>query len=258
MLNVGKYKENDLVDVKTQSLMPNASSPSNSINASLIAPYRYGQMLPLARPSASPSVPVGQTSRAEQTSKSVLQTSYHNIDPIKKNYFNGVDLQVQTSGFPNPSIRTTFYNQNNLPSHPYGANSLYPSHQRNNSEVFNDLNPHPRVNINSLNGVMDIATPSLSTPIQNQNLDQLSYKDLTRERAEKRFLCESQENDVMASASKRPKLSFTPPNYYQGVPFGMKELLVSKGEKLPNSTSKIKADAKKNIDKDNLDLSLHL
>jgi len=250
MLNVGKYQENNLVGVKTQPMEPYASSSNNNINASLTTPTIYNQMLPLVFPSA----PQEQTGHRSID----LLIPPSQIDSIKNFSLNDVSLKGHTSGFPNPSIGTIFHDPKNLPSYPNGANSLYPNHQRNKSSDFHYLKPHPRVIVNNSHGVKDVAKPSLLPPNQIQKLDLLSYKGVARERAMKRPLREFQEFDIMTSASKRPRMNFTPLNYYEGVQSRMEKIFPFKDENNQVSTFKIKTDAKENIDKDNLDLSLHL
>ncbi|CAJ1971178.1 unnamed protein product [Sphenostylis stenocarpa] len=294
----GKNQENNNVeDVKTQSMVAYASSSTNNINASLTT--RYGQVLPLALSNAPPQkngyhllshpsqidsmknfmqdemlnaenyqqqnnvvdvktqsmAPYGSSSSysSKNTTNASLMAAtgygYCNVDLLNlpshsnKNFtFNDVGLQGhQISG---------------LPSHPYGAGSLYPNHQRNNNPfMFNCLNPLPRVDTTNFHGMKDILKPGFVPPIQVQDLDIVSPKDLSRERALKRPLCALQDFDIMASASKRPRMGFTSPNHYEGKQSGLNELLHFKD---PSSTFKIKTHAKENTDKKKLDLSLHI
>ncbi|XP_029128978.1 uncharacterized protein LOC114916447 [Cajanus cajan] len=234
----GKCQDNNNVDVKPQLLMPHVFS-GNNVNLSRT---RHDQMLPFALSSIA----------QRQTDYRNLMSLPSQTDSNKKNLINSVDLQSHTSSFLNPSTRATFHNQENL----YGANSLYPNDQRNNSSMFNYSNPLPRVNMNTFHA-KDIAKPNLLPPIQIQHLNLLSYKDIAQEKTMKRPWCEVQENDIMTSVSKRQRMNFTPPNYYEVQP-GIKELLLFKDEKHSVLNVKIKNDAKKNNVRDNLDLSLHL
>jgi len=159
-------------------------------------------------------------------------------------------------GFPSHSNKNFSFNDFGLQghqisgfsSHPHGPNSLYHHHhQRNNNNplMFNYLNPN-RVYTNNIH----ITNPSFVPPIQVQHLELLSPKDLTRERAMKRPLCEFQDIDTIASASKRSKMSFDLPYYCEGKQ--LQEMLLLKDEEHPLSTPKSKTYA----DKKNLDLSL--
>ncbi|KAL9316088.1 hypothetical protein ACSQ67_017089 [Phaseolus vulgaris] len=144
-----------------------------------------------------------------------------------KNFsFNDVGFQGQISGFP---------------SHP---------HQRNNPLMFNYLNPH-RVDTNNFHGMKDIAKPTFVPPIGVQHLELLSPKDLTLRRAMKRPLCDI---DIIASASKRPRMSFDSTNYYEENQ--LQESLLFKDGEHPLSSFKSKTHSKENEDVKKLDLSL--
>lgn len=123
-------------------------------------------------------------------------------------------------GFPSHSNKKLTLNdeKSGFSSHPHGATSLY--HQRNNNPLMlNHSNPN-RVYRNTIIHGM---------------------KDLSRERAMKRALCEFEDIESIASASKRPKGK------------QLQELLLFKDEEHPLSTLKNEKD---NTDKKNLDLSL--
>ncbi|KAJ1381542.1 hypothetical protein SESBI_45022 [Sesbania bispinosa] len=134
--------------------------------------------------------------------------------------FNDVGFRGYTNGFPN-LLENPFNNQMNLPYLPYGENS----HSMNDC-----FNPNPRVDMNNFHRVKDIPMSRILPTNQVQ------------------------EADITFS---RPKMTFTPLDYYEGMQPHPKELILFKDEKNPISTSEITIDIKENAG-ENMDLSLHL
>ncbi|KAJ1432141.1 hypothetical protein SESBI_06778 [Sesbania bispinosa] len=230
---------NNIGDSRTQSLVPYASSRNNNETID------YGRMLPL-----TPSSGLPQHMGSHNNPPSLPS----HVDSIQNSSFNGVGLQGYTDGFSYP-LRTTFYNQMNLPYLPHGENSLH----MNNSSMSNDFNSYPMVDMNNFQGVNDTAIPRILPPVKIQDLNILdpSTNDLAHERSMGCPFYENQETDITLSASTRPRMSFTPPNYYEGMQTQMEELLLFRDGDNPVYTSEIITDANEN-DGENLDLSLHL
>ncbi|WVY89176.1 hypothetical protein V8G54_034690 [Vigna mungo] len=217
-------------DVKTQSMGPYTSSSSRNINihASRTTTI-YDQGLKFGyRNFLSPPSQMHPIKNFVQDSKTESMGGYG----LSFNSTTNASLMASSAygkmwglGFPSHSNKRLTLNdiglqgeKSGFSSHIHGATSLY--HQRNNNPLMlNHSNPN-RVYTNTIIHGM---------------------KDLSRERAMKRPLCEFEDIDTIASVSKRSKGK------------QLQELLLFKDDEHPLSTLKNEKD---NTDKKNLDLSL--